>query len=471
MLLYIIALACGASALYPTGAAPIPWDIGSDTWVATDALGRSLPTRPEVALPRPGKTVGIFYFLWLGQHGRRGPFDISRILAEDPSAINNPASPLWGPPYVPHHWGESIFGYYVFDDAAVLRKHAQMLSDAGVDVVIFDVTNQETYPGSWQALCRTWDAMRKDGNRTPQIAFLTPFWNPRKVVRELWDQLYSRNLYPDLWFRWEGKPLILADPQLLDDGLTVHVSETPVELKSGHSLGQSIAVEKSVVAIGASLPTWTRRDSQATLTLRRGGPDGEIVSSRRVDPVVDNAWATLDFAVPLTNGTYYLELSAPKGQVGWWSTAKNSITNGQAYVDGQPAAGDRSIKLALAEDPGAHIKNFFTFRKPQPDYFIGPTGPNQWSWLEVYPQHVFTNSAGQAEQIGRRRGAERPRRQTQRAQQPAGAWTQLPQREGTGAGGAGLLGTEFFGAVAAGVRSRSGLHLHHRMERVDCGAV
>ena len=34
-----------------------------------------------------------------------------------------------------------------------------------------------------------------------------------------------------------------------------------------------------------------------------------------------------------------------------------------------------------------------------PDYWIGPTGPDQWSWLEVYPQHVFKNSRGEAEQM------------------------------------------------------------------------
>jgi hypothetical protein len=42
---------------------------------------------------------------------------------------------------------------------------------------------------------------------------------------------------------------------------------------------------------------------------------------------------------------------------------------------------------------------FFTFRRPMPDYWIGPTGPDQWSWLEVFPQHVFKNSRGEIEQM------------------------------------------------------------------------
>ncbi|CAF4228937.1 unnamed protein product, partial [Adineta steineri] len=45
------------------------------------------------------------------------------------------------------------------------------------------------------------------------------------------------------------------------------------------------------------------------------------------------------------------------------------------------------------------ILNFFTFRTPQPDYFIGPTGPNQWGWLEVFPQHIFKSSSNTSEQM------------------------------------------------------------------------
>ncbi len=161
------------------------WDTAPDTWVATDALGRSLPTGAEVGPPRPEKQVAIFYFLWLGRHGSAGPFDISKVLAEAPAAMDDPQHPLWGPMHVPHHWGESIFGYYVAEDEAVLAKHAQMLADAGVDAVIFDVTNQLTYPESWQALCRVWDRIRRSGQRVPGIAFLCPFWDPARVVRQL----------------------------------------------------------------------------------------------------------------------------------------------------------------------------------------------------------------------------------------------------------------------------------------------
>ncbi len=44
-------------------------DLFSDTWVATDALGRQLPGYEECGPVRENRTVGIFYFLWLGQYG------------------------------------------------------------------------------------------------------------------------------------------------------------------------------------------------------------------------------------------------------------------------------------------------------------------------------------------------------------------------------------------------------------------
>ena len=80
-------------------------DTFSDTWVATDGLGRQLPTFEEVGPPRKDRFVALFCFLWLGEHVSGGPYDISRILAEDPDAMQKADSPLWGPLGAFHHWG------------------------------------------------------------------------------------------------------------------------------------------------------------------------------------------------------------------------------------------------------------------------------------------------------------------------------------------------------------------------------
>ncbi|MBI3851859.1 MAG: hypothetical protein HY298_16510 [Verrucomicrobia bacterium] len=150
-------------------------------------------------------------------------------------------------------------------DPFVIRKHASMLVDAGVDVVLFDTTNPpHTFKEEYETLCREYTAKRKEGARTPAIAFITPFGDPRPIVDALWRDLYQPGLWKDLWFIWEGKPLLLANKAFIKD--------------------------------------------EARL-------------------------------------------------------------------------------------------NFFTFRRPMPDYWDGPSGPEQWSWLEVYPQHIFTNRQGQVEQM------------------------------------------------------------------------
>jgi hypothetical protein len=178
-------------------------DLYSDSWVATDALNRELPGYSECGPPREDRYVALFYFLWLGQHGTGGPYDITKLLAA------NPTNPAWGPPGSFHHWGESELGYYLSSDDYVMRKHAHMLADAGVDVIVIDVTNGLTYQNNYLTLCSVFRQIRAEGGTTPQIAFMANY-NGDGVVETLYENLYSKNLYPELWFYFKGKPLILA---------------------------------------------------------------------------------------------------------------------------------------------------------------------------------------------------------------------------------------------------------------------
>ncbi len=43
-----------------------------------------------------------------------------------------------------------------------------MLSDAGIDMVVFDVTNNLTYPRSYLALCRVWSQVCAEGAERPR---------------------------------------------------------------------------------------------------------------------------------------------------------------------------------------------------------------------------------------------------------------------------------------------------------------
>jgi hypothetical protein len=185
-------------------------------WPATDALGRTIPTSQEVGPPKPDRFVGIFYFLTHTEGSRHGhpeePLDIAKILKEDPDALKHPDSPLWGGNAVSHYWGEPLYGYYNSEDPWVLQRHAQLLADAGVDVLIFDTTNAVSYPEVYFQILKTFEKIRKQGGHTPQIAFMVNT-EAGKTAQDIYTALYQRGLYKDLWFVWRGKPLMICDPQ------------------------------------------------------------------------------------------------------------------------------------------------------------------------------------------------------------------------------------------------------------------
>ncbi len=196
-----------------------PRDVMSDTWAATDSLGRTLPmgganadaVRPPRSKDQP-RFVGIFYFVWQGEKNMPGPYDIGRILQ---TSTTNPA---WGPESVFHWWGEPEAGYFLATDPWVIRRDMALLQNAGVDTLLIDVTNAFTYPSTVKVLCETLRKMRAEGSQTPQIAFVTHAHAGETVVR-LWNEIYGKNAYSELWFRWQGKPLLLCDPNVKrDDG-------------------------------------------------------------------------------------------------------------------------------------------------------------------------------------------------------------------------------------------------------------
>ncbi|MBI3849646.1 MAG: hypothetical protein HY298_05065 [Verrucomicrobia bacterium] len=192
-------------------------------WPATDALGRKLPMPDEVGPPKADRFVGIFYFLWHNEVARKspnvpGPFDIAKIFAQDPEAAKKLDSPLWGGIGTSHYWGEPLYGYYRSTDPWVLRRHAQLLADAGIDTLIFDTTNAESYPNVYRALCEVFRHVRETGGRTPQIAFMVNTSAGATALR-IYKDLYQPGLYPELWFRWQGKPLMICDPADANDEL------------------------------------------------------------------------------------------------------------------------------------------------------------------------------------------------------------------------------------------------------------
>lgn len=184
------------------------------SYSAVDSLGRSTVTASESK-----KEVGVFYFLWSGEHGIYGPYDITKITQEHPDAITSAENwEKYGGGYGSFSfWGEPLFGYYLARDTWVIRKHCQMLTDAGVDFVVFDTTNAHIYKDRAIDFISVWYEYYTEGYSVPKIAFYTNT-ESGKTMNAVYDEIYNnpelKEKYPrlsELWYRWNGRPMIIGD--------------------------------------------------------------------------------------------------------------------------------------------------------------------------------------------------------------------------------------------------------------------
>ena len=153
----------------------------------------------------------MFYWTWHQGMDRKIPVkNITEVLRENPDALYDYNHPAWGGSQKPDvfFWEQPVLGYYQTTDPWVLRKHAEMLADAGVDVVLFDCTNGHfTWQDSYEALFKAWEQAKKDGVNVPKVAFMLPFGpseDSRISLRQLYRDVYSKGRYSDLWFIWKG---------------------------------------------------------------------------------------------------------------------------------------------------------------------------------------------------------------------------------------------------------------------------
>ncbi len=188
-------------------------DLYPDTWVATDALGRAMPDAADVGPPKTDhqRVVGIFYIAWHRDSlaALKSPFaaDVTKVLAGDPTARLDAKHPLWTEGS--YHWGEPEMGYFLSKDEYVIRKDMSMLADAGVDVLVMDVTNAVRYWDEWDVIFPTMQQMKAEGNKVPQFCFWSFNGPAITVVQDLYEKVYKVAKYKDLWFHWDGKPLLL----------------------------------------------------------------------------------------------------------------------------------------------------------------------------------------------------------------------------------------------------------------------
>ena len=197
--------------------------VNSDSWAATDALGRKVREYKEAGDKKKDKLVAMFYWTWhtdfVADGDGKPVQNITETLRKYPEAAFDYNHPAWK--HGTCFWEQPLFGYYRTTDPWVLRKHAEMLADAGVDVVFFDCTNASlTWKSSYDVLIDVWTKAQGDGVNVPKIAFMLPFgpvdWS-LVSLRQLYEDIYKPGRAENLWFYLHGKPCIMAYPDNLTD--------------------------------------------------------------------------------------------------------------------------------------------------------------------------------------------------------------------------------------------------------------
>lgn len=198
-------------------------EVNPSTWTAVDGLGRTLSDNSVTSGKKQDKFVGMFYWTWHypWTHDHEA-ITTGSVLDKFPEVLNDFDHPAWGGTYSgrPYFWDEPLYGFYSNLDEYVLRKHAELLADADIDVVIFDCTNSTlTFEDGYEKLFKVWTEAKAEGVDVPQVSFILNFVGreeTRTQLRQLYNDVYSQGRYRDLWFMWEGKPLVMAKHRCLD---------------------------------------------------------------------------------------------------------------------------------------------------------------------------------------------------------------------------------------------------------------
>lgn len=184
-------------------------------YAAIDRLGRKLPLPEKVGTLRENRYVGMFYFINLTwKKGMRPLKDNSKIWRETPEAFMDVSHPVWETDGC--YWGEPLFGYYEHGDEWVIRRHAMMLTMADVDFILFDTTNLTMHRENALKVMKIFNEYQQAGWNVPKFAFYTNS-EPGKRAQEIYENVYKAEMYPDVWFRPNGKPLLVGRPEFCSD--------------------------------------------------------------------------------------------------------------------------------------------------------------------------------------------------------------------------------------------------------------
>ena len=249
--------------------------VDSSQWIVQDGLDRVVSTNTQTGNVREDKIVAMFYWTWHGSFGDEqtafnNQQNIDKLIAMGKterdymtlsiSELRKLGIKTQMGPY--HFWDEPIYGYYDGDDEWVIRKQAELLAAAGVDVVFFDNTNG-TYTWRETALrvMKVFSEARAQGVDAPDVSFMFPFGpvdHAGTQMVELYNEIYKKGLYEEVWFKLDGKPMVMGWPGSLNSKDEAIAKEIKSFFTFRSNLGGYLDTESAVNQWG-----WLSRFPQA----------------------------------------------------------------------------------------------------------------------------------------------------------------------------------------------------------------
>lgn len=210
-----------------------PHVVDQSQWVVQDGLDRIASTNPQTGNLREDKIVAMFYWTWHGdfangQTAYNNTENINKLIEMGYSERDYMTRPIndlnklgiktaMGP-Y--HFWDQPIYGYYDGDDEWVIRKQAELLAAADIDVVFFDNTNGTfTWKETAIKVMKVFSEARAQGVDAPAVSFMFPFGavdHAGTQMVDLYNSIYKKGLYEEVWFKLDGKPMIMGWPGSLN---------------------------------------------------------------------------------------------------------------------------------------------------------------------------------------------------------------------------------------------------------------
>lgn len=262
---------------------------------AVDDYGRTVEVVDPTDVEK--RYVGVFYFVWLGEQGMTGIYDVDKLekLGDD-SPLYDPNNTTESPVHQFHFASEPLFGYYSMKDPWVVARHIEMLTMAGIDYLLFDCTNTVIYRDAVTVVLQTLQKFQAQGWNVPKAAFYTNS-SSLSTVGSIYKTFYTSGEYDDVWFRFEEdeRPVIV--------GVSTENGGATDQTDSSQFISTDSELYRYFNFYESQWPSATTRNEEKGLPWMQWGSPSPHDNGNASVSVAQHSWSSVFFSDQLPNSS------------------------------------------------------------------------------------------------------------------------------------------------------------------------